>query len=161
METPVPASDGSQPTVTLREITIETLPAICDLAVAPEQTAFVTSNAFSIAQAYFIPEAWFRAIYAGDNPVGFVMLHDDATNQEYHLWRFMIDARQQGRGYGRAALELLLAHVRTRPGATLLTTSCVPGPGGPRPFYEKLGFMYTGAEKHGEHVLHLPLAPGR
>lgn len=151
METPAPT--GPRPAVTLREITIETLSAVCDLAVAPEQTNLVATNAFSIAQAYFIREAWFRAIYADETPVGFVMLHDDPAAREYYLWRFMIDARHQGRGIGRAALELILDHVRARPGATELTTACVPAPGGPRPFYEKLGFVYTGVEKHGEQVM--------
>lgn len=157
MNSPDGQGAGPHGAVSLREITIETVRDVCDLAVAPEQTAFVTANAFSIAQAYFVPEAWFRAIYAGDTPVGFVMLHDDAASQEYHLWRFMIDARFQRHGYGRAALELVLAYVKARPGATYLSTSCVPGAGGPRPFYEKLGFVDTGVEKYGEQVLHHPL----
>jgi diamine N-acetyltransferase len=158
MERPTAEHAQRPAAITLREVTIDTLREVCDLSVAPAQTAFVTSNAFSIAQAYFIPEAWFRAIYADDVPVGFVMLHDDPAEQAYHLWRFMIDARFQKQGYGRSALELVLAYVRTRPGATFLTTSCVSGEGGPRSFYEKLGFVATGAEKHGEQVMHLTLS---
>jgi diamine N-acetyltransferase len=54
---------GDEATVSLREITIETLPAITSLAVAPEQQHFVANNAFSIAQAYFLRDiAWFRAV---------------------------------------------------------------------------------------------------
>jgi diamine N-acetyltransferase len=143
--------------VTLRPITIETVGDICELAVAPEQSAFVAANAFSLAQAYCIPEAWPRAIYAGDTPVGFLMLHDDPAAQEYYLWRFMIDARSQGHGYGRAALERVIDYVRTRPGARFLTVAVVPKPGGPGPFYEKLGFRYTGEEKHGELRMELAL----
>lgn len=85
------------------------------------------------------------------------MLEDDAANEAYTLWRFMIDARFQGAGYGRRALELLIAHVRTRPGAKALLTSCVPGSGSPCPFYEKLGFVYTGDEDDGELVMRLEL----
>ncbi len=132
--------------------------SICKLAVAPSQQHFVASNAVSIAQAYFEREtAWFRAVYADETPVGFLMLEDDPTAQEYSLWRFMIDARFQGHGYGRRALELLIAHVRTRPGATELFTSCVPGDGSPCPFYERMGFVYTGEEDDGELVMRLAL----
>lgn len=143
--------------VTLREITAESLPAILKLAVADDQTAFVASNAVSIAQAYFSPEAWFRGVYAGDDPVGFVMLSDKPDQPEYYLWRFMIDQRYQRTGLGAKAIALLVDHVRTRPNATELLTSVVPKPGGPRPFYESLGFKATGEIDEGEVVLSLEL----
>ena len=50
--------------VTLREVAAETLRAVCTLDVRPEQRNYVAANALSIAQAYFEPKAWFRAIYA-------------------------------------------------------------------------------------------------
>ena len=65
----------------------------------------------------------------------------------------MIDARYQKKGIGQRALELLFEHVRTRPGARVLYTSCVPGKGSPGPFYEKIGFEYTGEEDEGELVM--------
>ena len=87
--------------VTLREITKENWRDILRLKVAPHQEQFVASNAASIAEAHFNPEvAWFRAIYAGDVPVGFLMLEDDVAQQEYFLWRFMIGEQYQGRGTG-------------------------------------------------------------
>ena len=155
---PTPTPSDTIPTVTLRQVTAETVRAICDLKVAAHQSNFVAPNAVSIAQAYFEPEnAWFRAVYADETPVGFLMLDDDPANAEYGLWRFMIDERYQGQGYGRRALELLIAHVRTRPGATELLTSCVPGDGSPCPFYERMGFVYTGEEDDGELVMRLIL----
>jgi diamine N-acetyltransferase len=130
------------------------------LSVAPEQARFVASNAVSIAQAHFQPDvAWFRAIYAEDTAVGFLMLHDDPATATYYLWRFMIDHRFQKRGYGRRALELLLEHARTRPGATALTLSHVPGDGNPAPFYERMGFVHTGEEDDGELVMRVELVP--
>jgi len=144
----------SPPDVSLREITRETLWPVLQLEVAPEQRRFVASNAISIAQAHFHPEAaWFRAIYAGETPVGFLMLHDEPG--ACFLWRFMIDHRFQGLGYGRRALERLLDHVRTLPGAAEIRTSCVPGDGTPIPFYEKAGFTLTGEadEEGGELIM--------
>jgi diamine N-acetyltransferase len=143
--------------VSLREVTRDTVRDICDLATTAEQTRFVAPNAVSIAQAHFADYAWFRAIYAGETPVGFLMISDKPDVPEYFLWRFMIDARHQGRGYGAQAIRLLLDHVRTRPRATELFTSVVPGPGTPQPFYESLGFVDTGRVEDDEKVLRIEL----
>ena len=144
--------------VSLREVTKETVRAITALKVGPGQDRFVAPNAVSIAQAYFSRDvAWFRAIYVGEEPAGFVMLDDDAPKQSYSLWRYMIDQRFQGQGIGRRALDLVIDYVRTRPGAKALLTSIVPGDGSPGPFYEKMGFAYTGEEEDGELVMRLNL----
>lgn len=142
---------------TLREITADTVGSILNLSVSEDQERFVASNARSIAQAHFSEHAWFRAFYASEEPVGFVMLYDKPEKGEYSLWRFMIDARYQGRGYGRAALLLVIAHIRTRPKATVLYSSYVPGEGDPGGFYRSLGFIETGEVSYEERVLKLVL----
>lgn len=142
----------------LREINTDNLREILHLKVAPEQERFVAANAISIAQAYFYrDQAWFRGIYDGGTPVGFLMLDDEPAKPRYTLWRLMIGSGHQRRGYGRQALELLFAHVKTRPGATEIYTSCVDAPGGPGPFYEGLGFTYTGEMDEDERVMRRPL----
>ncbi len=143
--------------IALREITAETVREICRLSVREGQNEFVAPNAVSIAQAHFSPEAWLRAIYAGETPVGFLMLADDPEEKEYFLWRMMVDAKYQGMGFGRRAMELLIEHVRTRPGATELCTSVVQAEGGPQGFYEKLGFRLTGEYEDDEAVMKLVL----
>lgn len=149
---------GRDATVSLREVTKETLGDVLRLRVAPGQDRFVASNAVSIAQAHFEPDhAWFRAIYADETPVGFLMLHDEPAKPAYYLWRFMIDYRFQGRGFGARAVALLLEHVRGRPGAVELRLSHVPGDGSPAPFYERLGFAHTGEEDEGELVMRIAL----
>jgi len=143
--------------VELREVTAATVREICRLSVAPGQEAFVAPNAVSIAQAYFEPKAWFRAIYADDSPVGFVMLYVDEAAPQYFLWRMMIADGHQGRGIGRRALELVDDWLRGRPGAASLTTSYVPGDGGPEGFYRRLGFEPTGEVEDGEIVARRPI----
>lgn len=143
--------------VTLREITQDTVRDIIRLKVSPEQTRFVADNATSIAQAYFEPRAWFRAIYADETPVGFVMLYDDPDAAEYYLWRYMLDSRYQRLGFGRRALEQVIDYVRSRPNARALRTSYVPGEGSPEMFYAGLGFVNTGEVDDGENVMHLDL----
>jgi len=150
-----------QEIVTLREVTQETLPVILALSVAPAQQAFVATNAKSIAEAHFHSEAWFRAIYASDTPVGFLMLHDEHLLEHprelgfYFLWRLMIDSQFQGRGYGSGAVSALVRHVRARPHADRLLTTCLPGAASPLPFYLRVGFVETGRHVHGEIELEM------
>lgn len=143
--------------VELREITKETLRQVLRLEVTEDQSQFVSPIAVSIAQAHFEPKAGFRAIYAGDEPVGFIMLYDDADKPEYYLWRLLIGAEHQAKGYGTSAVEQLMEYVRSRPGATELVTSWVPNPGGPEPFYFAMGFSPTGEIDQGEVVARLEL----
>lgn len=144
-------SPSPESRVTLREVSAQTVRTICNLQVHPEQTGFVAPNAVSIAQAYFEPKAWFRAIYADEVPIGFVMLFIDQQGSEYFLWRFMIDAKYQGLGLGSQALNLVFEHVRSLQGAVELYTSCIPKQGGPEPFYARHGFERTG-KMLGEEV---------
>lgn len=141
--------------ISLKEITAETVWPIMELTVADSQKSFVAPNANSIAEAYFSKEAWFRGIYAAEQPVGFVMLHADEKKQEYFLWRLMIAEDHQGKGYGYQAMEQVIEHVKTLIGAVELLTSYVPAAGNPSPFYYKLGFEETGKIMDGEKVLKL------
>lgn len=149
--------------VTLREITADTVGAVIKLSVAESQKGFVASNAVSLAQALFAPEAWYRAIYVGDEPVGFVMLEDESqrspppASPEIGVWRFMIDERFQGRGIGRAALQRVIEHVRAKGLFSALELSYVPGPGCPESFYLGIGFRHTGRVDDNEIILRLPL----
>lgn len=149
--------------VTLREITSKTVRAVTKLAVRPDQERFVAPNAVSLAEALFSDEAWYRAIYADDELVGFVMLWDETLKAspppepKIGLWRFMIDAKYQRRRIGAEAIRLVLEYVRSRPGVRHFYTSYVPGPGGPEAFYLGLGFEPNGDVDDGEVVLIYPL----
>lgn len=150
------------PPVTLREITADTVLAVTRLATHASQLAFVAPNAVSLAEALFAPEAWYRAIHAGDELAGFVMLYDETLRAippappELWVWRLMVDARFQRRGVGREAMARVIAHARLR-GAPLLQLSYVAQDGGPEAFYLGLGFRRTGRTYDGELVLELPL----
>jgi diamine N-acetyltransferase len=156
---------SDQPTdyVSLREITADTVRAVTDLAVSESQRNFVASNAVSLAQALFSPEAWYRAIYAGEELTGFVMLYDESLrvprpdSPQVAVWRLMIDARYQGRGIGRAAMQQVIDHVKAMHCFRSLELSYVPGPGCAERFYLGLGFRHTGKVEKGEVVLEMPL----
>jgi diamine N-acetyltransferase len=142
--------------VSLRPVTKENLRAVCGLGLRPEQREYVAPNVRSLAEAYVEPLAWPRAIYADDEPVGFLMMRMNDEKREYFLWRFMIATDHQGKGYGREALELLVAEVRGR-GGTSIRSSYQRGEHSPRGFYLGFGFEETGEEHGGETVITLPL----
>ena len=124
----------------------ETLPA--------EQRQAVADNATSIAQGHCSKTAWMRAIYQDSTPVGFIMLHigsdweDGIECPGVFLWRLMIAKVYQGRGLGKAAIDLLISHLRAL-GIPELYTSYHLGSGSPQGFYDGLGFRPTG-EYYGE-----------
>jgi diamine N-acetyltransferase len=158
-------------TVSLREITPENRAAVEALVVDQAQSEYVAGVAESLAEAAELPDArpWYRAVYAGDTPVGFVLISDGITvdNPEYlgpyFLWRLLVDRQHQGRGFGAAALAGVVDHLRTsRPDARVLLTSVSNegrGSASPLGFYLRQGFRSTGRIHQGELVLELDLVP--
>jgi len=145
--------------VTLREITSETVRAVIRLSVRPDQQGFVAPNSTSLAEALFSEEAWYRAVYEGDNLVGFVMLYDESQRKSppqkpnIGLWRLMIDQRFQREGIGRDVVHQVIDHAKAKKKFTGLFTSYVPGPNGPEQFYLSLGFKPNGEVEDGETIV--------
>ena len=147
--------------VEFREVDYFNLRAVLDLRVTEAQSEYVASVQDSIAEAEVTPDArpWYRALYAGETPVGFVMLSDNIPpgNPElvgpYYLWRLLIDVDHQGRGYGTRALDLAVSYVRGRPDGRELFTSVVDEPGSPMSFYLKYGFQKTDRFADEERVI--------
>ncbi len=148
---------GRDAEVTLRKITSETVRTVIGLQVAEIQKKFVAPNAVSIAQGHFEKRSWMRAIYADGVPVGFVMTHEEPEHGKYYVWRFMIDGRFQGRGFGRGAMELLLSRMRGTPKAKTVTLHVIREPGSAEEFYRHLGFELTGKMHDGEYEMRLDL----
>ncbi|MFI5841695.1 GNAT family N-acetyltransferase [Catenuloplanes sp. NPDC051500] len=128
------------------------------LSVRDDQQGLVAPVVKSLAEAYVFGEtAWPRLIYDGDRPVGFVMAFidlawdDDESDRRSGLWRLLIAADAQGRGYGRFAVDAVTEELRSR-GIDRTYVTFVPRDGGPEPFYLRLGFVKTGEISEGETV---------
>ena len=156
--------------LTLRSIDATNRSAVEALQVATTQRRFIEGVADSLSEAEAQDHPpWCRAVYAGETPVGFVMVADNDPTclWPYYLWRFLVDARYQGRGYGRSAMELVAAHVAARPQADYLVTSvaCYEDPEisrhSPIGFYLACGFEQTGEHNGLEIVIRLSLASRR
>lgn len=134
--------------ISLQEITEDSLADILSLDVADHQKHLITSNAKSIAQAHFSRFSWMRAIYADKTAVGFILLYLDPDSPHYEIWRFMIDKDYQGKGYGRAAMEMVIDFLKELPDCNEIFLCYVPEKGNSSWFFKDLGFVDTG-EFHG------------
>ena len=130
--------------VRLEDVTAQNWRAVVNLKLADGQKQLLASNVYSIAQSKFDPDAHPRAIYAGDNVVGFLMYDmpdiDDA-DQDVSIYRFMIDTEHQGKGYGRQALTKVIEEIREIPGIKKVSISYVRNNPTAKQFYASFGFV--------------------
>lgn len=135
--------------VTLRKVDKDNWRRVVGLTVTEGQAANVSTNAMSLCESHYSEDAWVRAIYADDTPVGFLMMSIWEPEDWYAIWRFMIDSRYQKLGLGGQAIQLAIDHVRqTYHSAKLLRLFSV-GPAGtkgikandsPYYFYTRFGW---------------------
>lgn len=139
--------------IDLRPVTRDNLRACLELDVLPEQRDFVAPNVRSMAEAYVLPQADPRLIYADGEAVGFVLFHPNESGPGHYIVRFMIDHRFQGQGLGRRALAAAVDWVARERGAERVRLSVVPENDAARGLYRSAGFVETGEMDHGEVVM--------
>lgn len=139
--------------VELAELSSDNLRAVMALETHQFQRQFVAPVEWSIAQALVPPvygghpvTPWFRAVLADGEVVGFVMMSAVTEHEPIpYLWRFLIDRRHQRRRIGERVIALLV-DLALAEGHTAMLVSWMDKPGGPRRFYERLGFVETGPD---------------
>lgn len=132
----------------LRKITEENFIDAFHLKLAPEQERFVSHPIRSLAQAYVYREQCQPfGIYEDDTMVGYVMVIYDYDIPEYDIWHMMITQSHQGRGYGKSALDCVLAYIKTKPfgDSDRVTLTCNRDNIQALNLYKSRGFAETGA----------------
>ncbi|HEY7035635.1 MAG TPA: GNAT family N-acetyltransferase [Thermomicrobiales bacterium] len=137
-------------TIVLRPITKDNWEEAAGLRVREDQSDFVAPNVWSIAESKFYPALQLMAIVDDDTAVGFLMYGIDPQDGQYWLYRFMIDGRYQGRGFGRTALARLIDLLRRTPGCTALNVGYDPANVVAERLYLSAGFEKTGLAPWGE-----------
>ena len=117
--------------VHLEEINKYNVWDVIELTVNKEQESFIAGNEWSLVHAYVGNKTegavYPFGIFDDDRAVGFLMIAYDygevcndpdapeISKKNYFLWRLMIDEEEQGKGYGKKAVELALEFVETFP----------------------------------------------
>ena len=144
--------------IRLEKVTEKTFRAVVRLKTTSEQEKFVAPNVMSLAQAWLAYDAAVPlAILDDDTVVGFLMLDWDEDERAAGIWRFMIAAEHQGKGYGRAALCEALRMIREAGKFDLVHLDFVPGNTVARDLYCSLGFRENGKMEEDEIIMTLPL----
>ena len=149
--------------VELKTITEENFIDAFHLQLAPGQEAFVSHPIRSLAQAYVYREQCQPfGIYADGKMVGYVMVVYDFDIPEYDIWHMMIDASEQGKGYGGAALGCVLDYIKTKPfgDSDRVALTCNKENPLARKLYESRGFAPTGEEDDDEIEMARMLSEG-
>jgi diamine N-acetyltransferase len=141
--------------ITLREITPDNYEAVIELKVAPGQENFVAPNVHSLAEAKVFPGLVPLAIYNEELPVGFTMYGIHPESKEHWIIRLMVDAKYQGNGYGRSAMQILIQRMRLHTDCRELYVSYEPDNAVAARLYSSLGFQPTGRVEGGETVVRL------
>ncbi len=129
------------------EVTEENWLEVASLSVAEEQKRFLAPAVGILARGYVYRNcnAKVYVIADGERPVGLALVRDFTDEPlGYDLQQFMIDRRWQGRGYGTAALRLILEELK-RDGRFGQVEVCVKRDDAAAiHLYEKFGFRDSG-----------------
>ena len=130
------------------------------LELGPGQERFVSNPVRSLAQAYvYYHQCTPFGVFDGARMVGYVMVICDYDEQVYNIWHMMIDRREQGRGYGRAAMERALEYIRRKPfgDSDRVLLTCSPENKPAMKLYRSMGFAETGRRDEDEIELALTI----
>ena len=149
----------------LRPVTVENWNSLIKLKVREDQKDFVASNLYSIAEAQFGFDEeghWSLfpfGLYVEDEPVGFAMTGLNYAHSHFQglILRLMVDEKYQGKGYGRAAMESILATFRADECVNVVCITYEPENDPARKLYASLGIEETGEFMENEVVALLRL----
>lgn len=129
------------------------------LHVKEDQKKYVANATVLMARAYAYRSCRSKAfyIYNDDTPVGMGLYYDCDELNLYDLSQFFIDERYQGKGYGYAAMQFIIAELKKDGKYNKVTLCLVDGDDAALSLYKKCGFTLTGDEDGEEIIMELNL----
>lgn len=146
--------------IELRPVTRENWQDALSLKVQEDQQSYVPAVAVSLAKIYIKPDGEEVvylpfAIYSGETMVGFMMhAYVESTRDMYWINGFLMDAAEQKKGYGGAALALIMSRIINQfPQCKEIRLTVHQDNKRAKAFYKKRGFVETGTWFGEEEVL--------
>lgn len=140
--------------VTLVELNQDNWEDCADLQVSEEQSQFIASNLYSIAEVQFLPRFIVKGIQHQETLVGLVMYGIDPDDGNYWIYRFMIDESHQRQGYGLQAMLLLIDEIKSsnKDNIPAIIIGYHTDNVGAHHFYQSVGFEFQGLADWGEYL---------
>ncbi|MFT9600277.1 GNAT family N-acetyltransferase [Mesobacillus sp.] len=114
----------------------------------------MASNLYSIAEVQFLDQFKTSGIFEGEQMVGFAMYGIDPDDNNYWIYRLMIDELHQGKGFGTAAVKLVVEEIKrmNTNGIPTIMIGYNQENDGARATYKKVGFAETEIAPWGEQL---------
>ncbi|MBO1625739.1 GNAT family N-acetyltransferase [Bacillus arachidis] len=140
--------------ITLKPIDKSNWEEATRLSVKEEQSTFLASNLYSIAQVQFLDNFYANGIYLDNKLIGFTMFGIDADDNNFWIYRLMIDKEYQGKGLGIQAILLIIEKIRSinNKNIPLIMIGYNPKNLSAKLAYKKAGFIETELSSWGEQL---------
>ncbi|MEB9613410.1 GNAT family N-acetyltransferase [Bacillus cereus] len=124
------------------------------LSVKKEQQTFIASNLYSIAEVQFLDNFYANGIYLDEKMIGFTMFGIDPDDNNYWIYRLMIDEKFQGQGIGKQAIHLVIDEIRSNNNAniSIIMIGYAPENLTAKFVYKKAGFIEIELSSWGEQL---------
>jgi diamine N-acetyltransferase len=144
--------------ITLQALTQDSWRACVALDAGPTGRTFIPSNLYALAESKFSPSFVPLGIYADTLLIGFVMYNSQPESDgSYYIYSMMIDARYQRKGYGKAALRLIIDRMRQLPHCETITLEYDRENKQAARFYNHFGFQEEAGSLTGGQIARLHL----
>jgi len=123
------------------------------LRVAENQMTYVASREAMLARAFAYRGSRSEAfvVFEDDMPVGMVMYYDCEPLEAYDFSQLFIDERYQGKGYGRAAVHLVLNNMKKDGKYKKVCLCYIEGNEAAKRLYESFGFCEV--DRDGNEII--------
>jgi len=144
---------GASGPVTLRRVSSGNWREVFAVRARRDQSRWVSDVTRYLALCRYGGEWNPIAIGIDGQVIGFAMWANDPDDLgSYWIGGFVIDRKQQRKGYGRAALAALITYLRAMPGCRDVALSYIPDNAIAARLYAEAGFVETG-ETEGDEVV--------
>ena len=124
-------------------VDIDNETGVDSLEVAENQQSYVCNSLVMLARAWLHRKLRPHVfnVYDGETAVGMGMYLDDPEKNAYDFCQLFIDKRYQGKGYGKAAIGLVLDAMREDGKYQKVSMCYVEGNDASRKLFEQFGFV--------------------
>jgi diamine N-acetyltransferase len=154
-----PYQDRTGRVVSLSEITDDNWRDVADVAPTDDQRRFVAALGARYLLLSMRGDLWNSlAVLAGDTVAGHVMWAFDTDDGTHWIGGMVVDAAQQGKGVGRAAMLAAVDYLSALPGAREIRLAYHPDNVAAAALYASIGFKDFGDREDEDIVVALPVS---